>query len=94
MVHTITVENAGFRHDLPDQQALDHPIIANGLIAPLVTMACRLLLRCVASRGVLPRERFRCYGLRGEAMAPSSRQQSDGASHGEAERPEQMPCHP
>jgi hypothetical protein len=38
--------------------------------------------------------RFRCYGLRGEAMAPSSRQQSDGAPHGKAERPEQMPCHP
>jgi len=46
------------RHDLPDQQVLDHPIIANGLIAPLVTMTCRLLLRRVASRGVLPRERF------------------------------------
>jgi len=46
------------RHELPDQQVLDHPIIANGLIAPLVTMTCRLLLRRVASRGVLPRERF------------------------------------
>src|SRR5215475_12691482 len=60
--------NAGFelalvqlgvlRHELPDQQVLDHPIIANGLIAPLVTMTCRPLLRRVASRGVLPRERF------------------------------------
>ncbi|MGV7216488.1 hypothetical protein, partial [Bradyrhizobium sp. UFLA05-112] len=28
-----------------------------------------------ASKG----ERFRCYGPSGEAMAPSSRQQSDGA---------------
>jgi len=71
MVHTITVENAGFelalvqwvlRNELPDQQIFDHPIIANGLIAPLVTMTCRLLLRRVASRGVLPRERF--YGTR------------------------------
>ena len=47
----------------------------------------------VARRSALPRERFRSYGLRGEAMAPSSRQQSDGVPHGEAERPEQMPCH-
>jgi hypothetical protein len=46
------------RHELPDQQVLDHPIIANGLIAPLVTTICRLFLRRVASRGVLPRERF------------------------------------
>ena len=47
------------RHELPDQQVLDHWIIAsNGLIAPRVTMSCRLLLRDVASRGVLPRERF------------------------------------
>jgi len=46
------------RHELPDQQVLDHPIIANGLIAPLVTMTCRLLLGRVASRVVLPRERF------------------------------------
>jgi len=46
------------RHDLSDQQVLYHPIIANGLIAPLVAMTCRLLLRRVASRGVLPRERF------------------------------------
>src|SRR5262249_4516657 len=38
----------------------------------------------------LPRERFRCYGRRGEPMAPSSRQQSDGAPYGEAERLEQM----
>jgi hypothetical protein len=53
------------RHELPDQQVLDYPIIANGLIAPLVTMSCRLLLRRVASRGVLPRERF-------SPLAPSS----------------------
>src|SRR5215470_8526293 len=46
------------RHELPDQQVLDHPIIANGPIAPLVTMTCRLLPHRVASRGVLPRERF------------------------------------
>ena len=69
-VHTIAVENAGFElalvqwsvlgHELPDQHVLDHRIIASyGLIAPLVTMSCRLLLRRVASRGVLPRERFR-----------------------------------
>ena len=45
------------RRELSDQQVLDYPIIANG-IAPLVTMSCRLLLRRVASRGVLPRERF------------------------------------
>jgi hypothetical protein len=46
------------RHELPDQHVLDHRIIASyGLIAPLVTMSCRLLLRRVASRGVLPRER-------------------------------------
>ena len=51
------------RHELPDQQVLDHPIIANGLIAPLVTMTCRLLLGRVASRGVLPRERFRPLAL-------------------------------
>src|SRR4029434_3197580 len=50
--------NGGLRHELPDQQVLDHGIIAsNGLIAPRVTMSCRLL-RPVASRGVLPRERF------------------------------------
>jgi hypothetical protein len=47
------------RHELPDQHVLDHRIIASyGLIAPLVTMSCRLSLRRVASRGVLPRERF------------------------------------
>jgi hypothetical protein len=67
-LHTITIENAGFelalvqwllRHELPDQHVLDHRIIASyGLIAPLVAMSCRLLLRRVASRGVLPRERF------------------------------------
>ena len=51
------------RHELPDQQVLDRRIIAgNGLIAPRVTMSCRLLLRRVASRGVLPRERFRFIG--------------------------------
>ena len=73
MVHTITVENTGFelalvqwglRHELPDQQVLDHPIIA---IAPLVTMSCRLLLRRVASRGVLPRERFSPFTLSGQS---------------------------
>jgi hypothetical protein len=38
------------RHELPDQHVLDHRIIASyGLIAPLVTMSCRLLLRRVAS---------------------------------------------
>jgi hypothetical protein len=68
-VRTITIENAGFelalvqwlvlRHELPDQRALDHRIIArNGLIAPLVRMTCRLLLRRVTSPSVLPRERF------------------------------------
>ena len=48
------------RHELPDQQVLDHHriIASNGLIAPRVTMNCRLLLRRVASRSVLPRERF------------------------------------
>ena len=34
----------------------------------------RYRLGCAARRGALPPERFRCYGLRGEAMAPSSRQ--------------------
>ena len=80
-MYTITIENAGFelalvqwlvlRHELPDQHVLDHRIIASyGLIAPLVTMSCRLLLRRVASRGVLPRERFSPLaqsGLRGNA---------------------------
>jgi hypothetical protein len=48
------------RHELPDQHVLDHRIIASyELIASLVTMSCRLLLRRAASRGVLPRERFR-----------------------------------
>jgi len=47
------------RHELPDHYVLGHRIIAsNGLIAPLVTTSRRLLLRRVASRGVLPRERF------------------------------------
>src|SRR3954462_3333268 len=42
-----------------DQHVLDHRIVASyAPIAPLVTMSCRLLLRRVASRGVLPRERF------------------------------------
>ena len=69
-VRTITIENAGFelalvqwlvlRHELRDQRVLDRRIIASyGLIASLVTMSCRLLLRRAASRGVLPRERFR-----------------------------------
>ena len=79
-LHTITIENAGFelalvqwlvlRHELPDQHVLDHRIIASyGLIAPLVTMSCRLLLRRVASRGVLPRERFSPLALFGHAGA-------------------------
>ncbi|WP_210190358.1 hypothetical protein, partial [Bradyrhizobium canariense] len=47
------------RHELPDQHVLDHRIVASyAPIAPLVTMSCRLLLRRVASGGVLPRERF------------------------------------
>ena len=51
--------NGVLRHVLSDQQVLDHRIIvSDGLIAPRVTMSCRLLLRRVASRGVLPRERF------------------------------------
>jgi hypothetical protein len=51
------------RHELPDQHVLDHRIIASyGLIAPLVTMSCRLLLRRVASPGALPRERFSPMG--------------------------------
>src|SRR5262252_9666869 len=38
--------NGGLRHELPDQQVLDHRIIvSNGPIAPRVTMSCRLLLR-------------------------------------------------
>jgi hypothetical protein len=56
-------------HELPDQQVLDHPIIANGLIALLVTMSCRLSLRRVASRGVLPRERFSPMALRVNSRA-------------------------
>jgi len=57
------------RHELPDQQVLDHHriIASNGLIAPRVTMNCRLLLRRVASRGVLPRERFSPVALLGIA---------------------------
>jgi hypothetical protein len=68
-VRTITIENAGFelalvqwlvlRHELPNHHVLDHRIISYRLIAPLVSVSCRLLLRRVASRGVLPRERFR-----------------------------------
>ena len=68
-MRTITIENAGFelalvqwlvlRHELPDQHVLDYRIIASyGPIAPLVGMTRRLLLCCVASRSVLPRERF------------------------------------
>ena len=54
------------RHELPDHYVLDHRIIAsNGLIAPLVTMSRRLLLRRVVSRGVLPRERFSPLTLTG-----------------------------
>ena len=70
------------------------PIIArNRLIAIIVKMLSRPLLRRAASHNGLPRERFRCYGLRGEAVAPSSRQQSDGASHAETERLQQIPRH-
>jgi hypothetical protein len=69
-VHTVTVENAGFelalvqwlvlRHELPDQHVVDHRIITSyGLIAPLVTMSCRLLLRRVASRAAF----YRASGL-------------------------------
>jgi len=51
------------RHDLPDQHVFDHRIIArNALIALLVRMPCRLLLRCVAGRSVLPRERSDARG--------------------------------
>jgi hypothetical protein len=54
------------RHELPDQHVLDHRIVASyAPIAPLVTMSCRLLLRRVASRGVLPRERFSPLAQRG-----------------------------
>src|SRR6266404_1892741 len=72
-LHTITFELAlvqwlVLRHELPDQHVLDHRIIASyGLIAPLVTMSCRLLLRRVASRGVLPRERFSPLARNGHA---------------------------
>jgi hypothetical protein len=80
-VRTITIENAGFelalvqwlvlRHELPDQHVLDHRITASyGLIAPLVTMSCRVLLRRAASRGVLPRERFRPLALSGIGATP------------------------
>ena len=53
------------RHELPDHYVLDHRMIAsNGLIAPLVTTSRRLSLRRVASRGVLPRERFSPLGAK------------------------------
>src|SRR5258706_5062901 len=43
-----------------------HRIIARSrLIAPRVRMTCRLLLRCVASHSVLPRERFSPLALFG-----------------------------
>src|SRR5258705_5757998 len=43
-----------------------HRIIARSrLIAPRVRMTCRLLLRCVASHSVLPRERFSPMALFG-----------------------------
>ena len=66
-LHFPTFELAGFpisRHQVSVMGAtLDHRIIASyGLIAPLVTMSCRLLLPRVASPGVLPRERFRSLG--------------------------------
>jgi hypothetical protein len=63
-VRTITIENAGFEFTLVQWLVLgnevpDHRIIVSyGLITPLVSMSCRLLLRRVASRRVLPRERF------------------------------------
>src|SRR5579863_8272312 len=60
--------NGGAPPRTPDHYVLDHRIIAsNGLIAPLVTMSCRLLLRRVASRGVLPRERFSPFTLSGQS---------------------------
>ena len=92
-MRTITIENAGFelalvqwlvlRHKLPDQHVLDHRITASyGLIAPLVTMSCRVLLRRAASRGVLPRERFRPVTHNGpgslDTIAEQQRKLCDG----------------
>ena len=63
-MRTITIENAGFEFTLVQWLVLgnevpDHRIIVSyGLITPLVSMSCRLLVRRVASRRVLPRERF------------------------------------
>ena len=83
-MRTITIENAGFelalvqwlvlRHELPDQHVLDYRIIASyGPIAPLVGMTRRLLLCCVASRSVLPRERFSPLGPSGHQPAGKAR---------------------
>jgi putative MATE family efflux protein len=44
-----------------------------------------LLYGTVIASSVAAGAWFRCYGLRGEAMAPSSRQPNDGARHGESE---------
>src|SRR5579863_7769314 len=64
--------NGGAPPRTPDHYVLDHRIIAsNRLIAPLVTMSCRLLLRRVASRGVLPRERFSPLGWNGHRLMAS-----------------------
>src|SRR5258708_14269566 len=63
----IAIENAGFELALVEWLVVStnfsdqhgHRIIARSrLIAPRVRMTCRLLLRCVASHSVLPRERF------------------------------------
>src|SRR5258707_15503822 len=74
MVCIIAIENAGFElalvqwlvlsHNFSDPHV--HRIIARSrLIAPRVRMTCRLLLRCVASHSVLPRERFSPLALFG-----------------------------
>jgi hypothetical protein len=66
------------RHELPDQHVLDHRIVASyAPIAPLVTMSCRLLLRRVASCGVLPRERFSPMDPK---RTPSHRAAPEGAA--------------
>lgn len=65
--------NGVLRHELPDQQVLDHRIIAsNGLIAPRVTMSCQLLRRA-ACRSVLPRERFSPLTQSGHDSSPPRR---------------------
>src|SRR5258707_11239761 len=74
MVCIIAIENAGFELALVQWLVLSlnfsdqhvHRIIARSrLIAPRVRMTCRLLLRCVASHSVLPRERFSPLALFG-----------------------------